>query len=200
MRRHALLLLVLLCLSLCHSALAQVKPLEPVTTLEALASVAIELVGSDNAVKVESATFRAINTAMWMTKGASADAKAPKGLTQIRLGAMDIKKLAVDLILVKLEEKKKSYRYYVIEGVRGKGEVKPAILFDPFAPALLSFDAPIPTPRPVRIADGTYVINLPKPLAPGHYAVIPGLFHTTSGTALTTQNPSIAGWDFEVTE
>lgn len=191
--------LSLLCLALGSFTLAQGKIIEPATTLEALSSLSIELVSQDKTIKVESTTFLSINTATWMTKGLNADTKAPKGVTQIRLGSMDLKKLAVDIILVKLD-KKKAYRYYEIEGVRGRGEVKPRILFDPFAPALFSFEAPIATPRPVRIADGTYIINLPKALAPGHYAVVPGLFHATTGTALTTQNPTLVGWDFDVVE
>lgn len=82
---------------------------------------------------------------------------------------------------------------------------------------MLSFDKSLPIPQPVHGTDGTYVINIPEPFTPGHYAVVPGLLFILPGIALTpqqltyaglnfdapgtaiaTHNPTLAGWDFDV--
>ena len=200
-------ILSLLCLALAPIASAQGKPSVPSDAIEALTPVRIELVAFNTTVKVDSTMFRAVNIATWTAKGPSAATKAPKGLTQIRLGSIDLKKLPFDLLLVKLDEKDKAPRFFQVEvvpnksgTVRDRDEVKARLLFEPYQRKLLSFDKRIATPKPERALDGTYVINILQPLTPGHYAVVPGLFYSTPGTALMTQSPNIPGWDFDVTE
>lgn len=199
--------LSLLCLALAPVATAQGKPSVPAEIIEALAPVRIELITFNTTVKVDSTMFRAVNVATWAAKGTSAATRAPKGFTQIRLGSIDLKKLPFDLLLVRLDEKDKTSRVFQVEvapnksgAVRDRDEVKARLLFEPYQTKLLSFDKRIPTPKPEKAFDGTYVINILQPLAPGHYAVVPGLFYATPGTALMTQSPNLPGWDFDVTE
>lgn len=183
---------------------AQEKPTASITTMEGLSSAIIELVGKEQTVKVEANTFINATPSTWMAKGRNAEVKAPKGLHQVRLGTINVKKVFLDFILVKMDTRRKGdYRYYAIEGApRGSkpGEMAPQVLFNPFQTPLFSFKLPPPTPHPVLTDDGSYVINLPQPLEPGHYAVVLGLFFTTTPMPFSTQNPTIPGWDFDAVE
>lgn len=213
MRRHALLLPVLLCLPLAGQsrskppvgASAQGKLSVPAEIIETLTPVRIELVAPDATLKVDSTMFRAVNFSTWMVRATSSANRAPKGLTQIRLGSIDPKKLPFDLLLVKLDERKDT-RFFRVEiapnksgAVLDRDEVKAQILFEPYQVKLLSFSKPIPTPKPEMASDQNYVINILRPLAPGHYAIVPGLFYANPRTAQMTQSPDLPGWEFDVT-
>ena len=213
MQRHALLLSALLCLPLAGQfhgkppvrTSAQGKLSVPAETIEALTPVRIELVAADATLQVESTMFRAVNFSTWMVRARNSANRAPKGLTQIRLGSIDSRKLPFDLLLVNLDEKKDT-RFFRVEiapnksgTVLDRDEVKAQLLFEPYQVKFLSFSKPIPSPKPEMASDQHYVINILRPLAPGHYAIVPGLFYANPHTAQMTQSPDLPGWEFDVT-
>jgi len=212
MRCHALLLL--LCLPLAGQsrwkapvrASAEGKLSVPAEAIEALIPNRIELVAPDATLKIDSTMFRAVNFGTWMVRATSSANRAPRGLTQIRLGSIDPKKLPFDLLLVKLDEKKDT-RFFRVEIAPNKSgvvldrdEVKAQMLFEPYQVKLLSFSKATATPKPEMASDQHYVINILRPLEPGHYAVVPGLYYANPHTAQMTQSPDLPGWEFDVTE
>lgn len=214
MRRHALLLLILLCLPLAGQtrwkapvrASAEGKLSVPAETIAGLTPIRIELVAPDATLKIDSTMFRAVNFGTWMVRATRSANRAPKGLTQIRLGSIDPKKLPFDLLLVKLDEKMDT-RFFRVEIASNKSgvvidrdEVKAQLLFEPYQIKLLSFSKATPTPKPEMAPDQNYVINILRPLEPGHYAIVPGLFYATPHTAQMTQSPDLPGWEFDVAE
>lgn len=214
MRRHALLLPILLCLPLAGQskgrspvrASAQGKLSVPAETIEALTPIRIELVAPEATLKIDSTMFRAVNFGTWMVRATSSANRAPKGLTQIRLGSIDPKTLPFDLLLVKLDEKRDT-RFFRVEiapnksgAVPDRDEVKAQLIFEPYQIKLLSFSKPTPTPKPEMASDQNYVINILRPLVPGHYAIVPGLFYANPYTAQMTQSPDLPGWEFDVAE
>lgn len=214
MRRHARLLLILICLPMAGQsrwkppvgASAQGKVSVPTEAIEALTPIRIELVAPDASLKIDSTIFRAVNFGTWLVRAANSANRAPKGTTQIRLGSLDLKKLPFDMLLVKLDEKKDT-RFFRVEIAPNKSgvvldrdEVKAQLLFEPYQTKLLTFSKAVPTPKPEMASDQSYVINLPLPLTPGHYAVVPGLLYASPNTTQMTQASGLPGWEFDVTE